>query len=492
MLAHRTPEPAIAGRLSLPAVFLLSLLGYVLVALWFPLVPNVAQSPPGDIRSFAPSLPGGIAFALLVTGLFALLVPAFRRVEQGGAGSRPLRSVLAGSLLLATPLLFAYPINATDIFRYVIRGRIASAYGQNPFTVPASSFPTDPFMPLAGEWANETSPYGPVWELVAAGLTGVSGDSLLAGVLLFKLLALLCFVATAALLWSLLPDGRSRAAYTLLWAWNPALLLHFAVDGHNDALMILWLVLGYWLARRGHREAGFLVMSLAVLTKPIAVLVMPFFFVEIFRRLDAGRARRQFAAVSGVLLLTWLAFLPWAETGGSLRTTWELAMRLVREATGGAAFSPAVWLFMALDRRIPIDVIGTVAQGLFAVATLWLFWLTYRGRSALRGAADVLYVYVITALNFRIWYAAWPFAWLLLDVEGRPAGSARHAAYRLRAGLWFLLTAQLSVVIYGHIRTHLFGGDHAPAHLIGVPFVFVLPWLLARLPFRVSGDKDRV
>ena len=486
MLAHQTPEPALASRLSLPAVFLLSLLGYVLVALWFPLIPNVAQSPPADIRSFAPTLPGGLAFALLVTALFALLIPAFRRVEQGAAGAHPLRSVLAGSLLLAVPLLFAYPINATDIFRYVIRGRIASAYGQSPFTVPATSFPADRFMPLAGEWASETSPYGPVWELVAAGLTAVSGDSLLAGVLLFKLLALACFLATAALLWSLLPEGRSRAAYTLLWAWNPALLLHFAVDGHNDALMILWLVLGYWLARRGRPALGFLVMFLAVLTKPIAVLVLPFFFVGIFRRMDDGRARRQFAAVVGVLLLTWLAFLPWAETGGTLRTTFELAMRLVREATGGAAFSPAVWLYMALDGRIPIDVIGYVAQGVFVAAALWLFWLTYRGRSGLRGTADVLYAYVITALNFRIWYAAWPFAWLLLDVEDR------RAAYRLRVGLWFLLTSQLSVVIYGHVRTHLFGGDHAPAHLIGVPFVFLLPWLLARLPFRVSGDENRV
>jgi hypothetical protein len=35
------------------------------------------------------------------------------------------------------------------------------------------------------------------------------------------------------------------------------------------------------------------------------------------------------------------------------------------------------------------------------------------------------------------------------------------------------------VVIYGHIRVSLLGGDHAIAHLIGVPFTFLLPFLLA-------------
>ncbi len=489
MLPRPPPEPTLLGRLSLPVIVLLSLLGYGLIALWFPLVSHIAQAPPGDIRSFAPTLPGGIVYALLVTGLFTLLVPAFRRVERNGAGSRPLFSILAGSFLLALPLLFTYPINATDIFRYVIRGRIASVYGQSPFAVPAANFTNDPFISLAGEWAGETSPYGPIWELVASGITAISGDNLLAGVLLFKLLALICFLATSALLWSLLPEGRSRAAYTLLWAWNPALLLIMVVDGHNDALMILWLMLGYRLTQRGRATTGFLVMSLAALTKPIAVLALPFFFVDIYRHKSPDRHRSLLMTGIGVLLLTWLAFLPWAESGNSLQTTLDLASRLVREATGGAAFSPAVWVYMALGQNVAIGTIGTITQGIFTAAALWLFWLAIRGRSALRGVADTFYAYIVTALNFRLWYAAWPFPWLLLDAGNQ---TSTTAAYRLRAGLWFLLTSQLSVIFYGHIRIHLLGGEHSVTHLIAVPLVFILPWLLARLPFRVSGDEDRV
>ena len=482
------PRQTAAGRFPLPALLILSVAIYGLMAFWFPLGPNVGISPPADIRTFAPTLPGGLAYAALVVVQFGLFVLAFRRASTGALGPRPLRLILAGGLLLALPLLWAYPINATDIFGYVIRGRIASAYGESPFTSPAAAFVGDPFMPLVGEWAGLTTPYGPLWELPASLLTAISGDSLLAGVLLFKAMAVVAFLATAILIWSILPAGPARAAYTLLWAWNPGLLLTFAMNGHNDALMILWLVSGWWLARRGHPAAGFLVMAVAALTKPVAVLALPFIFIGAWRELPDGRSRARYAAVSlaGAVALAWLSFLPWSGQGSAFRAPLDLALRLVTEATGGAGFSPAVWIYMALGQRVSIEMIGMVTQGLFAAFALWLAWLGLRGRSPLRGAADVFFGYLAGALNFRIWYATWPFAWLVLDAGGASVDEASRADYRLRVGLWFLLMAQLSVVIYGHVRSFLLGGDQALAHLIGVPAVFVLPWLLALLPPRLS------
>ncbi len=453
---------------------------YGFLAWWFPLLPNVRRAPPGDIRAFAPTLFGGLLYGALLLILFVLLLAAFRHAAQHGLGGRPLAVVLLGSLALAVPLLLVYTINATDVFRYVVRGRIASAHAANPYLMPPSAFIGDPFLPLTGEWAGETSPYGPLWEIVAAGLTAVSGDSLPAGVLLFKGVALAAFLLTGALIWQLLPAAR-RPAYTLLWAWNPSLLLTFVANGHNDALMILWLVLGYWLGRRGRPLLGFWVMALAALVKPVALLALPFCFVAWLRDAQPGRARLGWAAAAlgGAAGLAWLAFLPWAGEAGIWRTPAELALRLVREATAGAGFSPAVWLYVALGQRVGIEVIGRVGQLLLAGLLAALLWLGWRGRSERRGAADAFFGYVVTALNFRIWYAVWPFPWLLLD-DGLESNS--RAAYRLRAGLWFLVTTQLSVVLYGHLRVFLLGGDQFLAHLIGVPFVFGLPWLLALYP----------
>jgi hypothetical protein len=477
--------------LPLGAILALSALGYGVLWWWFPLAPNVARAPAADIRTFAPTLLGGLAYALLLGTLFALHRMAFRRLRDNGlrwADGMALLWLLGGALLLALPLLAAYPINATDVYRYVLRGRVASVYGQSPYTTPPAAFVGDPFMPLAGEWAGETSPYGPLWEWVAAGLTSLSGDNLLLGVWLFKLLALAGFLGAAALIWALLPAGETRPAYVALWVWNPALLLTFALNGHNDALMLFWLILGLWVARR-RPALGFLVMALAPLTKPVAVLALPFFFLSLWRDQPAGRPRAIFAAVAliGALLLAWLAFLPWVGPGG-VRAPLDLALRLAREATSSAGFSPAVWVYFALGQRPSIELIGAVTRSLFVLFVVGLLWLGWRGRSALRGAADAFFGYVAQALSFRIWYAVWPFPWLLLDAGATDGASpsARRAHYRLRAGWWFLVTSQLSVVIYGHLRAFLWGGDQAIAHLIGVPFVFLLPWLLARAPFSKS------
>ena len=340
-------------------------------------------------------------------------------------------------------------------------------------------------MPLAGEWAGETSPYGPLWELVATGVAAVSGDNLLLGVLLFKLLALGCLLAGAAVIWAAVGQRPGRAVAAALWAWNPALLLTFAMNGHNDALMLLWLLLGAWVGRRGRPAAGFLLMCLAALTKPVAALALPVFFIAAWRGLPDGRARARFAlvAIGGAAVLTWLAFLPWAAPGRFWQTPLELIGRLLREATDSGGFSPAVWLYFALGQRVDIEVIGAALRGLFALFAAWVLWRTWRdgatrrGGAARRGAADLAFGYLAQALSFRVWYSVWPFPWLVLD--GTDDGVA---AYRLRVGLWFLLLAQLSVVFYGQVRVAVWGGDQVVTHLIGVPLVFGLPWLLARWP----------
>jgi hypothetical protein len=473
-----TPEPA--GRIPVWAILAASVAIYGCLAFWFPLLPNVDRAPPADIRTFAPTIQGGLLYAMLLMTLFGLFAAVHNRVKAIGMGPRPLLVILAGSLVMALPLLFTYPVNATDVLRYIIRGRIASVYGESPYVAPPAAFIGDPFMPLAGEWAGETSPYGPVWELVAAGLTALSGDSLPGGVLLFKGVAVACFLAVAVLIWSFVPNGPARPAAAMLWAWNPALLLTFAVNGHNDALMLMWLVLGLWLMRRDRPVTGFVVMMLAVLTKPVALLGLPFFWLGALRRTTAGPARLRFVvgSLGGAALIAWLAFLPWAGAG-VLRVPFELGVRLLREATGGASFSPAVWLYVILGGRVSIETIGLAGTILFVVLALWLLWRGWRGRSSLRGAADVFFAYVATALNFRIWYAVWPFPWLLLDAGAdHNVADSDRAAYRLRVGLWFLLTSQLSVVIYGHLRVYALGGDQVAAHLIGVPFVFALPWAL--------------
>lgn len=493
--APSTPTVALGAGLALSAA------GYWLIRFLFPLAGNTSRL--ADIRTFLPEMSGGLAYLALLAGLFALLLWLHRLViASDWKPAHSLAFVLLAALLLALPLLWTYPYNSTDIFRYTIRGRISSLYGQNPYAVSPSALADDDLAALAGEWIGETSPYGPVWEMLAAALTSLGGGDLQRDLLLFKLTGVASLLATTSLIWLTLGDvpARIRSAYALLWAWNPAILLVFVANGHNEAFMLLWLLLGYLLIRRGRPYAGFLALFLAVLTKPIALLVLPVFFLAQWRRFASHRQRVLFASfvVIAGLSLAWLSFLPWAGRGELMASPVDLGLRLVREASDVAGFSPPVLAYFALESaglEPLLSLIGQVARALFALFLAWVLWQTWRGRQAVKGAADVFLGYFMQALSFRIWYAAWPFPWLLIDggdhaLVSESRRDSRSAAYRLRAGLWLLFTTQASVIVYGHLRTGLLDGSQPAAHLLGVPLTLGLPWLLALLPIGPAKASD--
>ena len=467
------------------------LAGYFIFWWWFPLRPFHNTLPLQDVRTFAPSLLSGLGYALLLLALFGLYWLAFRAVQAERA--KPSLWVLWGTaVLLAIPLLQTYPINANDLYRYVIRGRVSSVYGQSPYAAPPDAFPDDPFLPLAGEWAGETSPYGPLWELLAAGITRLTQNNLLAGLLSFKVVGLLAHLACGWLIWRLLAqaDAARQRGFTLLWLWNPALLLMFVVDGHNDVLMMVWQLVALWFWRQKRPSLTLLFLLLAALTKPIALLTLPFFTLAIWRNLENNAARLRvfgWAVIWGGTAV-WLAFLPF---GSPL----DLALRLLREASSGPGFSPATLvLLLAGELGQPItpafiELIANLFRVLFGLFFVWLLWLGWRnGRSPLRAAADVLWAYSLQALSFRLWYSTWPFLWLLLEDENATA----QTSPRLRTGLWFLFAVQLSVLIYGHLRVYALGGSQLLAHLIGVPFVFALPLLNLRIYPKKPQRKKRI
>ena len=92
---------------------LLSLVGYITLAIWFPLLPHYNRVPWADVLSLAPSLAEGLAYGLLVCLLFAFFALAYRRVRQGTENPR-LLALVGVSFLFSLPLLLVVPENAAQ------------------------------------------------------------------------------------------------------------------------------------------------------------------------------------------------------------------------------------------------------------------------------------------------------------------------------------------------------------------------------------------
>ena len=245
--------------------------------------------------------------------------------------------------------------------------------------------------------------------------------------------------------------------------------------------MLFWLVLGWvvWRIGRQHLDwrwlwFGLLIMWLAPLTKVIALLAIPFFAIASWRVLPTWRDRLILAFVTAMSYAASavLIFLPF----GSVAT---YIARLANEATGGVSFSPVAMVILAtraLGYSFNFGGIGPyLLVGLALVAFVLGILTWWPGRNPERGAADLLFAYTVQAFNFRLWYTTWLFPFLLLDgIYDEPNLSQER---RLQFGLWFLLGGQLVVFFFSH-GWHLFGRDHLWTHVLGVPFVFVLPFIL--------------
>jgi hypothetical protein len=153
--------------------------------------------------------------------------------------------ILIWSLAFTAAALFAYPLYTQDFWLSVLWGDMVAS-GVNPYHVVftaemASAYPLDHFpMPMS---------YGPLWALLSGLVMLVTGGSLIAAFVLFKLILAAGWCATLFLVDRLAKEfapGRRSLALAIT-GWLPLGVLQTVAEGHNDVFLVmpvlLWLVL---------------------------------------------------------------------------------------------------------------------------------------------------------------------------------------------------------------------------------------------------------
>jgi hypothetical protein len=224
------------------------------------------------------------AFATAFLLLFALYYAGYRLCLAQDSSHWPW-AVLAFATVFSLTLMFVYPVGAVDIFDYIINGRILAHYRLSPFVHVASEFPNDPLSPYAA-WQNIPSAYGPLWAFLAAGINFLAGSAdLLANVWAFKGLAVLFYVLDIGLIYSIMTE--IKPAYALpgafLFAWNPLLLFETAANGHNDSVMMFFVLLAIYLLLKHRPSLSIIALTCSVMIKFITIILLPFFLLSLLR-----------------------------------------------------------------------------------------------------------------------------------------------------------------------------------------------------------------
>ena len=183
----------------------------------------------------------------MFTGAIVLMFGAYVWVLRC-APRLPLGWVLGAILAVHAIFLISPPLALTDIFNYINYGRMEVVHHLNPYTtIPVLEPHSDPAYALSN-WHQLLSPYGPLFTLITFAVVplGVAGSFwALKGILVAASLTTILLVWKCARLL-----GRDQMSAIVLVGLNPIVLVWGLGAGHNDFLMILCMMVGFYLLLR--------------------------------------------------------------------------------------------------------------------------------------------------------------------------------------------------------------------------------------------------
>jgi len=259
----------------------------------FPWVKAISHDTLDSIQHKTHGLGYTFEFMACCAGLFALYAIVLRLAK--GIQPRWFVPLAAGAsavfmgLLICTPVMLSSDVYSYAHYGYLLADKGLDAHSTAAVAVAGTNI-EDPFS-LGGYFDFVASVYGPLWTVISAGLVLAGGSHIGLTVLLFRALGAAAALGSGGLIWTILKQlAPERAALgTLLFLWNPLVVIESALSGHNDTCMMLLALLAVWLHLRGSKTGAVIALALSALIKVITWPLVPLYMLMMLRRTAGWR-----------------------------------------------------------------------------------------------------------------------------------------------------------------------------------------------------------
>src|SRR5215469_10909018 len=254
---------------------------------------------------------------LLSAGI--LYVVAVFLVERFRLGRAAMIIILAGTGLFRLVLLPGTPSLSDDVYRYQWDGRVQRAHLNPYIAVPSSpelSWLLNPDNPEPPGIDTPTI-YPPLSEFAYRMIETVPG---------YKRVSTILDLACVGMLLLLLASMKLPLHRVLAYAWNPAVLISFAMSGHFDPLAIVMFLAALFFLVTDRPGLSIAALALSFLSKFFPVLLLPAFL---------KRVRLAYAGIFTILVFTF--YLPFLGAGLHL---FDGARNYGRDWSNNASFFP--------------------------------------------------------------------------------------------------------------------------------------------------------
>ncbi|HEV2581195.1 MAG TPA: hypothetical protein VGT44_10125 [Ktedonobacteraceae bacterium] len=444
---------------------------------------------PGILQSWIefPILLG--AFAVVFIAYFA----ALRRLPEYISW----RIIYCSTILLGILYVLIPIVTSPDIYSYIAYARMGLVYNLNPLTTLPTAINADAVYNYV-LWVDQPSAYGPTWTIISSlvqwAVARLGLDGVLPMVLALRLLGLAAHLISVRLVWSISGKlqqllghsapypSRARVRATLAFAWNPLLLFEACVNAHNDAILLVFILLVIWIlaqsklaaslvGKESPRTVGFVstrrwgwggiqpwvsaiwgwqqtwgvrllariptdlrtpiaassMMALATCLKINIVLLYPALLCYLWGQASEGRRLKCAAAsiisFSGVIVCSYAPF--WQ--GGAIFNVFSVnpsTYRAINTVASVLAYlynSVAVWAGypLGLSSGSPAErFLHTFSMGIFVMIYLVMLWRMVRASHKMRTLNGLIYWMAVAWLLYCAIGSPWFWPWYLVTFFG--------------------------------------------------------------------------
>jgi Gpi18-like mannosyltransferase len=341
-----------------------------------------------------------ILWILVASFIYTLLI--FRKIQKNFFWL-----ILIFYFIFSFTLLFTWPLGSSDIFNYIYRARVFTYYEENPFLVPPANFDNDLLATFVWQKAKSIPMiYGPLWAFITFVPSWLFRDSLVLSLLFLKFLIILINFGCIILIYKILkithPDHRFFGC--LIYAWNPLILFEAAQNGHNDFVMIFFLLLAIYLYIKKKFIWVLPVLTLSVLIKFVYVLLIPLFLIFLLKQAKNKKLLFLLKTIFISLFLTSIFYLPFWESFRVFSPVFTIG-----ELWDYSLFPFVIKLFSNLTKsqiKIIVNIVFLLIY--FSILTRAKF---FSSANLIRSTFWILLSFIFISLTWVMhWYFAWPIA----------------------------------------------------------------------------------
>ena len=189
--------------------------------------------------------------------IFVVYLLALQRLP----GAISWRFIKRSTLLIGCLYVLIPVVTSPDLFSYIAYARMGVLHNLNPLTAIPTAIQSDPVYKYIF-WVDQPSAYGPTWAIFTSLMQWVlvvfRNTYIMPMVVALRITGLVMHLISTRLVWLISGQfqqlngqpalaTRQRIRATLAFAWNPLLLLEACVNAHNDAMLVVFVLLMIWI-----------------------------------------------------------------------------------------------------------------------------------------------------------------------------------------------------------------------------------------------------